>query len=83
MLYLIDKPLADLAYRTAEGDDDARAVLIQDGVLLDPPTERFVEAYAVERDADVRGVSLPARVEAIPYERVVELTLEHEVNTFV
>ncbi len=83
MLYLIDKPLAELAYRTAEGDDDARAVLVQDGVLLDPPTDVFTETFAVARDVEVRGVSPPSRVEAVPYERVVELTLAQEVRSFV
>lgn len=81
MLYLVDKPLADLAWRTAEGDDDARVVLVQDGVLLDPALD--VPTYAVERDVDVRGVELPPAVEPISYDDLVELVLEQEVRSFV
>ncbi|MFB6297116.1 MAG: hypothetical protein ABEH56_01195 [Salinirussus sp.] len=81
MLYLIDKPMAEIALRTAAGDDDALVVLIQDGVLLDPDLD--VPTYAVRKDAAVRGVDLPARVERIGYDRLMELVIEHEVRSFV
>jgi|GEM_PF-1202272 len=81
MLYLIDKPLADVALRTAETDDDAVLVLIQDGVVLDPDLD--APTYAVARDVDVRGIDPPARVEVIDYDAVLELILDHEVKTFV
>lgn len=86
MLYLVDEPMADIAFRTAAGDDDARIVLLQDGVLLDPddhPLLGRVPTYAVARDVAVRGVDLPADVEPIDYDTVVELTLEREVRSFV
>jgi tRNA 2-thiouridine synthesizing protein B len=85
MLYLVDKPMADLAVRTAAGDDEAVVVLIQDGVVLDPRSEldSDVPIYAVRRDVAVRGVDLPAGIEPIDYERVVELTLEHGVRNFL
>lgn len=81
MLYLVDKPLADVAFRTAAGDDDARIVLLQDGVLLEPNLD--VPTYAVSRDVAVRGVELPARIEPIMYDTLVDLVLEHEVTSFV
>lgn len=81
MLYLVDEPLADLAWRTAAADDDARIVLVQDGVLLDPDLD--VPTYAVERDVDVRGVELPPDIEPISYDAVVELLVEQEVRSFV
>lgn len=81
MLYLVDKPMADLAWRTAAGDDDARIVLIQDGVLLDPVLD--VPTYAVEKDVDVRGVDLPDDVEVVSYDTVVEMMLEQEVKSFL
>jgi len=80
MLYLVDKQLADLAFRTAAGDDHARIVLIQDGVLLEPDLE--VPTYAVARDAEVRGVDLPPEVEPITYDTLIELVVEHETRTF-
>ncbi|EMA43199.1 hypothetical protein [Halococcus saccharolyticus] len=80
MLYLIDKPLADLGLRTAARDDNARIVLIQDGVLLDPNLD--VPIYAVERDVDVRGVDLPDGIEPITYEDLIERLFANEVKTF-
>ena len=81
MLYLVDKPMATIAWRTVSGDDDARVVLIQDGVLLDPDVE--AELFAVQRDAEVRGVDLPEGVEPITYDRLMDLVFEFEVKSFV
>ncbi|MEF8782173.1 MAG: hypothetical protein V5A39_14185 [Haloarculaceae archaeon] len=81
MLYLVDKPMADLAFRTAAGDDDAQVVLVQDGVVLEPDLD--VPTYAVARDVEVRGVDLPAGVEQITYDRLIELVVEQETRSFV
>lgn len=81
MLYLIDKPLADVGLRTAANDPDAHVVLIQDGVYLSPQLDAQISAVA--RDVDVRGVSLPAEVERISYDMLVELIVETEVKSFV
>lgn len=81
MIYLIDKPHADVGLRTAATDADARIVLIQDGVFLDPDLD--VPTHAVESDASVRGVDLPAHVEPISYDRLVDLLFEQEVASFV
>ena len=80
MLYLIDEPLADLGLRTAARDDDARIVLIQDGVLCDPDLD--VPTYAVERDVAVRGVDLPDGIDPITYEDLIERLFANEVATF-
>ena len=81
MLYLVDEPLADVAFRTAADDPDARLVLLQDGVYLDPDLD--VPTYAVERDVAVRGASLPAGVESVTYDRLIEMVLEEDVKSFV
>ncbi len=81
MLYLIDKPHADLALRTAGAGEDPILVLIQDGVLLEPETDS--PTYAVEDDVAKRGVDLPESIDAIDYDRVVELMFEHEVKSFI
>jgi len=81
MLYLVDKPMAELAFRTAAGDEAARVVLIQDGVFLDPDLE--VPTYAVREDVEVRGVDLPPGVEPVSYDRLIQMLLEHEVRSFV
>ena len=81
MLYLIDRPLADVGFRVAGEDDDARIVLLQDGVLCDPPAD--VPAYAVRKDVEVRGADLPPGVEVITYNTLVDLLFDHEVKSFV
>ncbi|WP_345784912.1 DsrH/TusB family sulfur metabolism protein [Natrinema sp. 1APR25-10V2] len=81
MLYLIDEPMADIGLRTAADDPDARVVLIQDGVFLSPALD--AELYAVEKDAAVRGVDLPAEIEAISYDGLIDLIVENEVKNFV
>ena len=80
MLYLVDKPMAELAFRTIDGDDDARVVLIQDGVLLEPDVG--APTYAVARDVEVRGVELSLGIEPITYDTLIELVVEHETRTF-
>lgn len=84
MLYLVDKPMAEIAFRTISGDDDAQVVLIQDGVLLAAEATSEVEApiYAVARDAEVRGVDLHPGIEQIAYDTLIELVVEHETRTF-
>ncbi|WP_424004945.1 hypothetical protein ACOZ4I_18765 (plasmid) [Haloarcula salina] len=81
MLYLIDKPMAEIGLRTAAGDPDAHVVLIQDGVYLTPDVDAPVSAVA--RDVDVRGVDLPPEIEPISYDRVVGLMVDQEVTSFV
>jgi len=81
MLYLIDKPHADLGLRTARDETDPTVVLIQDGVFLDPDIDGQV--YAVEEDVEVRGVSPSENVEVISYSQLVDLIFEMEVKTFV
>lgn len=81
MLYLVDKPLADVGFRTAAADPDALVVLIQDGVLLEPDIDATI--YAVRKDADVRGVDLPPHVEVVSYDELLELIFAHEVKSFV
>lgn len=81
MLYLVDKPMAEVAFRTAAGDDDARVVLLQDGVLLDPNLD--APTYAVATDVEVRGVELPPDIERLSYGTLVEMIVEQEVKSFV
>ncbi len=63
MLYLIDKPMAEIGLRTAAGDPEAHVVLIQDGVYLSPDIDAPVSAVA--RDVDVRGST--SRRTSTPY----------------
>lgn len=81
MLYLIDKPHAELGLRTARDDSDPTVVLIQDGVLLDPDIDAPV--YAVREDLEARGLAATGSVEPIEYEDLVGLLFDTPVKTFV
>jgi len=81
MLYLVDRPMDDLAVRTATGDADPHVVLLQDGVLLEPDLD--APTYAVARDVEVRGVDLPSEIEPISYDTLIDMVLEHETRSFV
>lgn len=81
MLYLIDKPMADVGLRTAADDPEAHVVLVQDGVYLLPAIDAPVSAVA--KDVDVRGVSLPPGVERVSYDRLMELIVDRGVRSFV
>ncbi len=81
MLYLIDKPMAEIGTRTAETSTDGTIVLIQDGVLLEPECD--VPTVALERDVNSRGVSLPTHIDTITDAELVERMVDEEVKTFV
>ncbi|WP_265108587.1 hypothetical protein [Halosolutus halophilus] len=81
MLYLIDEPMAEIGRRTAATDADGIVVLIQDGVLLNPDLD--VPTLAVERDVEMRGASLPDRIDTVTYDELIELMVDHEVRSFV
>ncbi|AUX10118.1 tRNA 2-thiouridine synthesizing protein B [Halalkaliarchaeum desulfuricum] len=86
MIYLVDKPSAEVAFRTAQGNQEVTLVLIQDGVLLEPGESVpavDVPVYAVERDVEVRGVDLPPEIEPITYDRLMRLVIEDGVKSFV
>ena len=86
MLILVDKPMAELAFRTATRAESTEStteiVLIQDGVLLDPP-DIDTGVYAVARDVEIRGANPPDGVELIDYDELVEKMFEQEVKSFV
>lgn len=81
MLMLVDKPMAEIAFRTAADEPTATVVLLQDGVLLDP--ELDCPVYALARDLEVRGVTPPAEVEPITYGELVDRIVREEVKSFV
>lgn len=86
MLFLIDKPMAEIGFRTAKAAENPEIVLIQDGVFLDPEEwldTAGVPVYAVERDLSVRGVTPPEGVDPIPYDELVDLVFDQEVKSFV
>lgn len=86
-LYLVDKPLGEVALSLAALDREACIVLLQDGVYLDP--RRIVEAgravYALRPDAEKRGIAsrLPPSVRLIGYPELVELIFQHRVLNFI
>ena len=86
MLYLIDEAYGKNGLNIAEFDDDARVVLIQNGVYLDVSglTKGGKEVYALEEDVDKRGVAgrLDSKVKLIDYGELVDLIVENKVVNF-
>lgn len=83
MLYLVDKPNGQIAAEVAKLDDDAKVVLIKDGVYLDPATMTG-KVYAMEDDIELRGLKerLAGKAEPIDYPRLVELIVNNKVANF-
>ncbi len=83
MLYLIDKLYGENGLALAREDSDARVVLIQDGVYLDPG-KISGEVYAVKEDVAKRGLEdrLPSSIKRISHAEVVDLIVENKVANF-
>ena len=83
MLYLVDKPNSKIAAEVAKLDDDAKIVLIKDGVYLDAATLPG-KVYAMEDDVELRGLKerLAGKAESIDYPRLVELIVSNKVANF-
>jgi len=83
MLYLVDKPNGKIAAEVARLDDDAKIVLIKDGVYLDAATMPG-KVYAMEDDVKLRGLKerLAGKAETIDYPRLVDLIVSNKVANF-
>ncbi len=83
MLYLVDKPNGQIAAEVAKLDDDAKIVLIKDGVYLDPATLPG-KVYVMEDDVESRGLKerLNGKAESIDYPQLVDLIVENKVANF-
>jgi len=83
MLYLVDKPNGKIAAEVARLDDDAKIVLIKDGVYLDAATMPG-KVYAMEDDVKLRGLKerLAGKAESIDYPRLVDLIVSNKVANF-
>ncbi len=80
-LYLIDLPFAKIGLDVAKRDSEAKVVLIQDGVYLDPTGIENV--YAVKEDVDKRGVAAKlGNAKIIDYDDLVNLIVENKVVNF-
>lgn len=83
MLYLVDKPNGLIAAEVAKLDDDAKVVLIKDGVYLNPATMPG-KVYVMGDDVKQRGLKerLAGKAEPIDYPQLVELIVNNKVANF-
>jgi sulfur relay protein TusB/DsrH len=84
-LYLVDRELSATAKALVREDKDALVVLVQDGVyvdIADIPAE--IKVYALAEDLRKRGMPHPKgnRLNAITYDELVDLVVEHRINNF-
>lgn len=85
MLYMIDIHHHKIGFEYAKMDEEAKIVLIQDGVFLkagDLPD--IPEIYAVKEDVERRamGQRLGDKVKLIDYEELVDLIMSNKVINF-
>ncbi len=82
-VYLVDKPNAAAATEVAKMDNDAKVVLIKDGVYLDPAALPG-RVYAMEDDVELRGLKerLAGKAKTIDYPQLVDLIVENKVFNF-
>ncbi len=82
-VYLVDKPNGEVAAEVASLDNDAKVVLIKDGVYLDPSTMPG-KVYVMDDDVEVRGLKdrLAGKAETIGYPQLVDLIVENKVVNF-
>ena len=84
-LYLIDLPFAKIGLPLAAKDNDAKIVLIQDGVFINKSLiPGNAKVYAVKNDVEKRGVQsrLGDGVEVVDYDKLVDIILEDKVVNF-
>ena len=84
-LYLIDKPFGENGLALAEADDEAKIVLIQDGVYLKMSNALLKKGVcAIAEDVKRRGLEarLPSAVKRIDYSELVDLIVENKVFNF-
>lgn len=82
-VYLVDKPNGAVAATVANMDNEAKIVLIKDGVYLDPSTMSG-KVYAMEDDVHVRGLKerLTGKVTTIGYPELVDMIVADKVVNF-
>ncbi|MEK9148532.1 MAG: DsrH/TusB family sulfur metabolism protein [Candidatus Desantisbacteria bacterium] len=82
-IYLVDKPNGEIAAGVAKLDNEAKIVLIKDGVYLNPDTMPG-KIYAMEDDVEVRGLKdrLAGKAETIGYPQLVDLIVADKVMNF-
>ncbi len=81
----MDEPFAAVGLAYAASDPEARVVLLQDAVYLACKDGMQGKIYVVRDDVTRRGLtgSIPAGVESIGYDRLVELMEKERVLCFL
>ncbi len=84
-VYLLDKRYTELGLDLASRDENAKVVLLQDGVYLGvSPVEGKMEVYYVENDLAKRGIDkLPGGARMINYDELIDLIEQEKVYSFI
>lgn len=83
-VYLCDKPFGENGLKIAQHDDDAKIVLIKDGVYLDTSGLGDKKVYAMKDDVEKRGLSNRMNnAELIDYSQLIDLIEDNKVMNFV
>lgn len=83
-LYLCDKPFGENGFKIAQYDEEAKIVLIKDGVYLNTDMVKEKKIYALKDDVEKRGLKSRMKdVELIDYPQLVDLIEENKVMNFI
>ena len=83
-LYILDKPYCENGIPYAQLDEEAKVLLLHDGIYIDLERLAGKEIYVVEEEAAMRGMakSLPESIKKIDYSGVIDLILDNRVINF-
>jgi sulfur relay protein TusB/DsrH len=85
MLYLIDIHHKKIAMEYAKMDDEAKVVLIQDGVYMtESEFPEGLDIYAMKHDVETRAIGkrLGKKVKLIDYGELVDMIMSDKVVNF-
>jgi sulfur relay protein TusB/DsrH len=86
-LFLIDKNLSQMGLLLAKTEENARVVLIQDGVFIEVSRDDFLpgtEIFYVENDLAKRGIeNIPEGSRMINYDELIDLIENEKIYNFI
>jgi len=85
MLYILGSDTGKEGIEFILQDDDAKVMLIQDGVYLDLNLLVKKEIFAIKNDVEKRGMDniIPSWVKRISYQEALSLIIENPVISFI
>ena len=83
-VYIIDKNSADIAIPYASMDENAKIILVQDGLYIDSESLKDKKVFVFNEEVEERGLGdiLPKEFDRIDYNEGIELMIDEKVFSF-